>query len=184
MEQKVDAVAHNLKTLREGRNLSLNQLSKLTGVSKSMLLQIENCKSSPTIATIWKIANGLKVSFTTLLKQPVTEAVVKSFKGADPLIEEDGHYRVYPLVPFEPDRAFETYYVEIDPETLFHGEPHEGNVYEYLYVKSGTIQVSVNGESYQVKEDEFLQFYANCPHYYENIGEGMASAIMQISYLP
>jgi len=183
MNQAADAVAHNLKGFRESRNLSLDQLSNQTGVSKSMLRQIENGKSSPTIATIWKIANGLRVSFTALLRKPAVDAEVRSFKDVEPLIEEDGHYRIYPLVPFDPERSFETYHVEIDPGTIFHGVPHEGNVYEYLYVNSGTFTVDVNGEIFKAGAGEFLQFHANCLHIYSNGGDETATAIMQISYL-
>lgn len=182
MNQIGSAIAHNLKSIREGRKLSLDQLSNLTGVSKSMLRQIENGKSSPTIATIWKIANGLRVSFTALLRKPDVEVEVKSFTAEKPLEEKDGHYRLYPLIPFDPERAFETYYVEIDPETIFHGEPHEGNVHEYIFVKSGRIQMTIEEKELTIEEDQFLQFQANCPHEYKNIGQDTAKIIMQISY--
>lgn len=183
MEQSVDAIANNLKTVRETRNLSLDQLSDLTGVSKSMLRQIETGKSSPTIATIWKIANGLRVSFTALLRKPAIEAQVRSFKGEKPLTGQSDHYRLFPLIPFEPQQSFETYYVEIDPGTVFKGEPHEGNVYEYVFVISGKLQISVEQKEFEINESEFLKFRANCPHAYRCIGRKTASAIMQISYL-
>jgi XRE family transcriptional regulator, regulator of sulfur utilization len=183
MEQGVDAIAYNLKTIRESRNLSLDQLSELTAVSKSMLRQIETGRSSPTIATIWKIANGLRVSFTALLRKRVVEAKVKSFRGEKPLTGESEHYRVYPLIPFEPQQSFETYYVEIDPGTVFKGEPHEGNVYEYVFVLKGSLQISVDGKTFKIDEGEFLKFLANCPHEYKCLGRTMASAMMQISYL-
>ena len=183
MEQSIDAIATNLRNIRENRNLSLDQLSELTGVSKSMLRQIETGKSSPTITTIWKIANGLRVSFTSLLRKPVVQAEVRSFRGEKPLKAESGHYRLFPLIPFEPQQSFETYYVEIDPGTVFSGEPHEGNVYEYIFVTQGKLQISVEGKEFKVNENEFMQFQANCPHEYKCIGKKTASAIMQISYL-
>ena len=183
MEQPIDAIANNLRNIREDRNLSLDQLSALTGVSKSMLRQIETGKSSPTIATIWKIANGLKVSFTSLLTNPVVEAEVRAFRGEKPLTGESEHYRVFPLIPFEPHQSFETYYIEIDPGTVFRGEPHEGNVYEYVFVFKGKLQISVEGKIFEINENEFLKFQANCPHEYTCMSKKMASAIMQISYL-
>ena len=67
MEQSIEAISANLRCHRESRGLSLDQMAELTGVSKSMLRQIEIGNSSPTIATLWKIANGLKISFTSLL---------------------------------------------------------------------------------------------------------------------
>lgn len=183
MEQSIDVVANNLQTIRESRKLSLNGLSDLTGVSKSMLRQIEMGKSSPTIGTIWKIANGLKVSFTSLLRKPLVEVKVRSFKGNIPLSAESDHYRVFPLIPFEPEHSSETYYLEMDPDTVFLGEPHEGKVYEYVFVLTGRLEIRVNGEDYTITEKEFLQFQANFPHEYKCIGKNMVSAIMQICYL-
>lgn len=183
MDPSIDLIAANLRTIRDNRSLSLDQLSELTGVSKSMLRQIETGKSSPTIATIWKIANGLHVSFSTLLSKPIVQAEVRSFAGEKPLTAASEHYRLYPLIPFEPQQPFETYYVEIDPGTVFSGEPHQGNVCEYVFVTKGRLQISVDGNDFEVKENEFLKFQANCPHQYTCIGKKPASAIMQISYL-
>ena len=183
MKQSVDAIASNLKRIRSGRNLSLDQLSDLTGVSKSMLRQIETGRSSPTIATIWKIANGLKLSFTTLLKEPSAETVVSDFKTGKPLTAESGNYRLFPLIPFEPQRSFETYYVEIDPGTTFRGEPHEGNVEEYIFVLKGVLVVEVEAERTEVRKSQFLRFQADRPHQYHCKSRQSAAAIMQICYL-
>jgi transcriptional regulator with XRE-family HTH domain len=183
MEQSIDAIANNLRKIRENRSLSLDQLSELTGVSKSMLRQIETGKSSPTIATIWKIANGLRVSFTALLRKPVVQAEVRAFREEKPLTAEAEHYRLFPLIPFEPHQSFETYYVEIDPGTAFSGEPHEGNVFEYVFVFKGKLQITVGGKNFEINKNEFLRFQANCPHEYKCLGNEMVSAIMQISYL-
>ncbi len=182
MKHQTETISHNLRCYRESRGLSFDQLSALTGVSKSMLRQIETGKSSPTIATIWKIANGLRLSFSSLLCQQTIEAEVKSVKAEKPLIAEDGHFRLFPLIPFEPQQSFETYYFEIDPQTVFHGDPHAGNVYEYLFVQSGKICISTKGNDYEVCKGEFLRFLADSDHDYKCVGEKMATAILQLSY--
>ncbi len=156
----------------------------MTGVSKSMLRQIETGKSSPTITTLWKIANGLRISFTSLLCKPPLQAEVKSFRAEQPLTAEGDHYRLFPMIPFNPQQSFETYYFEIDPGTVFHGEPHKGNVYEYIFLTNGRLRITVAEEVYEIGEGEFLQFQADHPHQYECVGEEMATAIMQVSYLP
>ena len=69
-------VAENLKRLREERKLSLDAVAKCSGVSKSMLGQIERGVTNPTISTLWKIANGLKISFTSLMMRPETDVEV------------------------------------------------------------------------------------------------------------
>lgn len=87
------------------------------------------------------------------------------------------------MVPFDPEKSFETYYLQIDPNTSFIGEPHEGNVYEYVYVTAGRLQVTIDGNAFEIYADEFLQFQANCPHEYACLGRKMVTAILQISYL-
>ena len=77
-------LAWNLQMIRDEPSLSLDKLTDLTGVSKSMLRQIETGQSSPTIATLWKIANGLQVPFTALLREAETEVILRGFKAAKP----------------------------------------------------------------------------------------------------
>ena len=62
-------IADNIKRIREQRRLSLDGMSRLCYVSKSMLGQIERGEVNPTISTVWKIARGLGVSFMELIKQ-------------------------------------------------------------------------------------------------------------------
>lgn len=64
-------LSKNLKYLRNERKLSLDKLADLTGISKTMLGQIERGESNPSITTVWKIANGLKISFTALINEPL-----------------------------------------------------------------------------------------------------------------
>ena len=183
MKHMENEIGINLKRIRETRNLSLDKLSDLTGVSKSMLRQIEMGKSSPTIATIWKIANGLRVSFTALLKEDQVEAEIKDYKSEEPLTAESNHYRLFPLIPFDPQRSFETYYIEIDPDTTFEGEPHEGDVIEYVFVTKGELQIQVDQKELKAGKDQFISFQANRPHFYTCIGNKTTTALMMISYL-
>jgi transcriptional regulator with XRE-family HTH domain len=184
MEQKIEAIAYNLKNLRESRGLSLDQLSEITGVSKSMLRQIETGKSSPTIATLWKITNGLRISFTALIRKPDIKAEVRQFKSGEPLTDEAKHYRLFPLIPFEPEQSFETYYFELDPFSTFHGTPHNGTVYEYVFVTEGELEMFVDEKVFTVKSGEFIQFKTDCAHQYKCTSRNTLKAIMQLTYLP
>ena len=183
MEQSANPVSDNLKNIREGRNLSLDKLSEMTGVSKSMLRQIEIGQSNPTIAMIWKIANGLRIPFTALLRDQPQEILLRQFKQAEPLRGETEGYRLYPLIVFDPERAFEVYYVEIDPGTVLDAEPHQGNAEEHVFVFQGQIEITIGNESFPVRRESFISFQANQPHRYENTGEDRVAALMLISYL-
>lgn len=83
-------LAINLKRLRTERNLSLGQLATLSDISKVMLSQIEKGSTNPTINVIWKIANGLKVPYTALLEQDISE--LKILKKEDFINQNDDHY--------------------------------------------------------------------------------------------
>jgi transcriptional regulator with XRE-family HTH domain len=183
MKQPITLLAHNLRTLRAERNLSLAQLSELTDVSKSMLRQIETGQSSPTIATLWKIANGLHVPFTALLRKQDAEVTLRAFREDQPLKGETEGYRLFPLVSFDPKRSFEIYYVEIDPGTTLDAEPHQGDAEEHIFVLQGRIDITVDDKCHTVDHDHFLSFLANCVHCYQNPGTEMAVAMMLISYL-
>ena len=88
-------IGANLKRLRTERNLSLGQLAELSDVSKVMLSQIEKGETNPTINTIWKIANGLKIPYTTLLEHPKQGAAIVKKSGLNVQSDENGRYRVY-----------------------------------------------------------------------------------------
>ena len=67
MNQLDKNIAVNLKRIRKSRNMSLDMLAEKTGVSKSMLGQIERGESNPTVATIAKIVDGIRVTFEELI---------------------------------------------------------------------------------------------------------------------
>ncbi len=100
MEEIQLILAKNLKTIREKEKLSLEKVSQLTGVSKTMIGQIERGESSPTLTTIWKIANGLKVSFTSLINNPQPDTKVVLRNDVQVLSEDNGRYKVYPSFSF------------------------------------------------------------------------------------
>ncbi len=184
MKQPGETIARNLQTIREDRNLSLDQLSEMTGVSKSMLRQIEIGQSNPTIATIWKIANGLRIPFAALLREQTAAVTIGGFKESAPLADDTDHFRAFPLTAFDPERSFETYYVEIDPGTVIDSEAHQGNVEEHIFVIQGQMEIYVAGEEYLVRQEEFISFQADQPHRYQNSGEAITRAIKITSYLP
>lgn len=88
-------IGANLKQLRTERNLTLGQLSGLAGISKAMLSEMEKGMGNPTINTIWKIANGLKVPYTRLLEGSEPGPTLVRREELSPQTEGNGHYRVY-----------------------------------------------------------------------------------------
>jgi len=175
-------IAKNLKLLRESKKLSLEKVAELTGVSKTMIGQIERGESAPTITTIWKIANGLKISFTSLINQPQPDTIVVSKGDIQVLSEDDGKYRVYPHFPFEDDKRFEVYSVEIDPGGFLRADAHMEGGEELLTIFDGELMIRVKDEEYTVRSGDSIRFKADRPHSYENPGDILTRLSMVLYY--
>ena len=182
MEHTDLSVSENLKAARRDQNLSLDQLSARSGVSKSMLRQIEIGRSTPTVSVLWKIANGLRLPFSSLLARPQREAEVADFTAAPAVKSGRKGYRLYPMVGFRPDRPLEIYYVEIEEGVVFDGEPHQGKARETVFVISGSLELTLGDRSSVAQEGQFIQFLAGEAHRYRNPGRKMARLVMSIDY--
>lgn len=175
-------LAQNLKALRDENRLSLDKVAKLTGVSKSMLGQIERGEANPTISTLWKIANGLKVSFTALINQPQPETQVIRKGDIDPLTECDGKFVNYPYFPFEEGRRFEIYRIDVEEGGVLKAEPHPDGTYEFISVFDGQLTVAFGDEVYEIAEGEALKFRADRSHSYTNNGSKIIRMCMVLYY--
>jgi transcriptional regulator with XRE-family HTH domain len=182
MEDLTLLVAQNLKRIREEKKLSLEKLAEITGVSKSMLGQIERGDSSPTIATVWKISNGLKVSFTELLNAPQSDLSVIRKAEVQPLLEDNGRLHLYPFFPIEEGRHFEVYYIEMEYGAYLSAEAHPEGTAEFLTVFEGELTVRVDEEEYRVEAGDGIRFRADRPHIYHNSGSGRTRLSMVINY--
>lgn len=175
-------IANNLKQIRENKKISLDKVAEMTGVSKSMLGQIERGESNPTITTVWKIANGLKVSFTSLINYPQPEATVISRAEIKPMIEDNGKFRIYPLFPYENGRGFEVFSIEIDQGGYSSSDAHWEGTQEFFTVFDGEVTVRVNNQDYIISQGDSFKFRADKTHSYHNSGLGMARLSMVIYY--
>ncbi|MED0960434.1 helix-turn-helix domain-containing protein [Bacillus paramycoides] len=182
MEEIQLILAKNLKAIREKEKLSLEKVSQLSGVSKTMIGQIERGESSPTLTTIWKIANGLKVSFTSLINNPQPDTKVVLRNDVQVLSEGNGRYKVYPSFPFQDDRHFEIYTVEIDTEGKLSSEAHKEGTEEFITVFDGELTIEVNNCQYKLNSGDSIRFKADRQHSYYNSGDILTRLSMTIYY--
>lgn len=161
-------VGKELKNIRQKRGLTLDEASALTGVSKPMLGQIERGQSSPTINTLWKIATGLKLPLSSLLREQESGFAAANPSAENMISEEGGAMRAYTLFPFDPLRSFEAFYIEFDAGCRHRSEGHCDNVEETVFVISGRLDVTVNGHTVTLSANEAARFPAGTEHIYAN----------------
>ncbi|MTH53345.1 helix-turn-helix domain-containing protein [Bacillus mangrovi] len=175
-------IGGNVRRIRRMRALSLDQLSALSGVSKGMLSQIENGDSSPTVSTLWKIANGLEVSFSSLIGERDSEVSIVRGDTVDPVTEDEELYRVFSYFPYDDSRKFEIYRMELLPGCRHVSERHHGGVEEYLYAAEGSLSVAVGGRVIHLNQGDAVRFRAMESHTYENHSAEKAVCHLLIYY--
>jgi transcriptional regulator with XRE-family HTH domain len=175
-------IGENLKRIRAERSLSLDAVAKLSGVSKSMLGQIERGEVNPTISTVWRIANGLKISFSSIVSRPRQDSELIRRVDVEPLIEGDGLVRNYPVFPFDAERGFEMYAVDMDPGGYLQAEAHSAGTEEFITVHAGEMTLRVGNDEYELESGDSIRFRSDVPHAYHNPGASMARVAMVIHY--
>lgn len=161
------AIAYNLRRLRVHRGYSLERLSGRSGVSRSMLSQIEQGKSVPSVALLWKIARGLAVPFDALIhRRPDVQAVVLRDHQTRRLTSADGSFVSRPLFPYGGRRTAEFYEMTIRAGTKEASEAHPEGTLENLVVAEGRLTVEIPDESFELGRGDALLFAGDVPHAY------------------
>ncbi|MFS0837139.1 helix-turn-helix domain-containing protein [Paenibacillus sp. UNC499MF] len=168
MDNMVERVAGNLKKIRRSRGLSLDKLAELTGVSKTMLAQIERAESNPTITILWKIAHGLHISVSALIEDEKPSVTLVKKSELFPMSSEEGKYTAYPLFPYDGSSRFEIYSVELQPGCEYESDPHHEGVEEYVSVTRGTLEMQIGGQVIVAENGDAIRFHADQNHIYRN----------------
>lgn len=177
-------LAVRLKDARKSRSLSLDALAKLSGVSRSMLSQIERGESSPTVASLWNLTQALNVDFSGLLdvgpqgRSPIRE-VIRA--GQVPVIQSLGQgCRIRILSAPENVGATEIYDLEFDEGGLLSSEPHRSGCVENLTVISGELSVTTDGVSETVGVGDTVRYVADRRHSIEAANQASRAILIVI----
>lgn len=186
MDNLMTIISARLKVLRKQRALSLDATSKKTGVSKAMLGQIERGESSPTIATLWKIANGLGVSFSSFVESQITQqsSCLHRTEVLQQIHQSDDKIRVMPLFPYDEKLGFEVFIIELLPGCTHVSSPHSEGVVEHVIPVRGTVEVLVGETWHSIKLHEGFRFDAHLTHGYRNLSQSEALFHNIIHYKP
>lgn len=176
-------IAFNLKKLRKDRNLSLGQLAAESGISKTMLSDIEKGSSNPTINTIWKIANGLKVPYTKLIDGVEDGTTLVQKKEAIEQTSDTKAYRVYCYYTTTPTRNFEFFNCELDAHAENVSIGHSEKSQEYIYVVEGELCLETDSGNFILHKGDSLTFDSSIRHTYINRQDVMVNFIV-MNYYP
>lgn len=158
-------LAASLRDARKSQGLSLDAVAKLSGVSRSMVSQIERAESSPTVATLWNLTKALQVDFAGLLEGR-TEAGIEVMRGAvAPVISGRGqNLTIRILSPADAVGEHEVYDLRFSASGSLESEPHSPGCREHLTVIEGHIRVCSGGDEQILGPDDTARYPADRVH--------------------
>ena len=172
-------VGPRVRALREQMGLSLRDLGERAGVSAPMLSQVERGETSPTLATAQRIASGLDLSLSQLLRLDEAEGVtvIRRDERRAGSSRADGHaYEL--LTPELPGQRAEVSRHVLKPgaATGGPGDPpiHEAGSRETAVLVAGRLTLVCAGTRYDLEEGDSVTFDADLPHHFENPGRAEA----------
>lgn len=178
------SVGAALAALRQGEGLSLDALARQSGVSKSMLSQIERDRTNPTVAVVWRLAQALGVEVAELLGgstrngQHTISLVPKSQTPCMRTADEKCELRI--LGPVELAGRFEWYEITLQPGGALRSEAHPVGSREHLTVLSGMVSITSGERSEQLTAGETARYAADVAHSIINEAKAKATALLVV----
>ncbi|MFE5868953.1 helix-turn-helix domain-containing protein [Streptomyces roseifaciens] len=171
LDRLTQSLARNLKRWRGERHLTLDALAARSGVSRGMIIQIEQARTNPSVGTTVKLADALGVSITTLLDQEQSTRVqlVPKEQAVRMWSTEAGSHTTL-LVGAQGPGPVELWDWRIAPGDVSASDPHPAGTLELLTVTAGELGLVVDGEEFTVPAGTSATFEANVPHTYRNDG--------------
>jgi transcriptional regulator with XRE-family HTH domain len=182
LDQLTQSLARNLKRLRTERGFTLDALAARAGISRGMLIQIEQARTNPSVGTVVKVGDALGVSITTLLDYDQAPAVR--------LVPPDQAVRLWStpagshstlLAGTEAPGPLELWQWRLMPGDGSASDPHPPGTTELVHVTAGVLTLSVDGTDHQVPAGTSASFESHVPHGYRNNGAEPVDMTMAVS---
>ncbi|AVH60135.1 MULTISPECIES: XRE family transcriptional regulator [Streptomyces] len=179
------SLARNVKRWRTERGFTLDALAARAGVSRGMLIQIEQARTNPSLGTVVKIGDALGVSITTLLdyEQGPKVRIVPAEQAVRLWHTDAGSYNRL-LAGTEAPGPLEMWDWRLMPGEGSPSDPHPTGTVELIHVTAGELTLTVDGVAYPVPAGASASFEANTPHTYGNDGDVPVEMVMTVSVPP
>jgi transcriptional regulator with XRE-family HTH domain len=178
------ALARILQSLRAERGWSLDHLASRSGVSKGVLVALEQGRSNPNLATLARIGDAFGVPVTRLVDVSDEPTVrITGPEQARVLWRGEAGGTGTIIAATEPPWAVELWRWTLQPGERFGGDAHTPASREMVWVESGTLTLTVAGREYEVEAPRCARFPSSLPHFYRN-ESGEPTVITMICVVP
>src|SRR5262245_35426425 len=173
-------VCDRVRSLRKSKSLTLEQLASLSGVSRSMLSQIERGAANPTLGVAFRIAQAFGMSLGDLVDVPSPVGRIDVVRAGDrsSLFRDDEQCRIRTLSPLHLEKDVEFYELTLKIGGSLVSAPHFEGTREFLTVEQGRLRVSSGEKSIDLTRGDSAHYPADVPHRIDNQGETEALAFL------
>ena len=173
-------VGKEIQRLRQEHRLTLDELASKSGVSKSILSQIERDHSNPTLSTIWRISQALKQPLVDMLSSGEEKPRFEHLKvNQTPVVSStDGKFVLKILGTLGTVSTLQWYEFKAEEGGILESESHGSGSLENLTLVSGKLLVISGTESRELISGETLRFLTDSPHRLESLGPEPAHGFM------
>ncbi|MCE1252356.1 MAG: XRE family transcriptional regulator [Anaerolineae bacterium] len=182
MESINQNISRNLKQIRKERTLTLDDLAEISGVSKSMLGEIERGSTNPTILVLWKIADGLKIPLTRLIDdEELDYNLVRAAQHKT--VSQNDQYNISSIFPYREPSKSEILTLEIKSHGSLGNSGHRHGVEETILVLDGEIELKLNDETIRLQKGDAIRFKGHLKHQVYNPNPQNAHLLNILNYL-
>lgn len=189
VEPSPEAINENLgkrvKKLRADRGWSLEELAGASGVSRSMLSEIEREKANPTLTVTFRIARAFGLTLQELIESAEAGAskiqVIRADDRAQ-VYRSDKQCEIRTLSPLNLEKDVEFYQLSLRPGGALRSQPHFEGTREFLTVVEGSVRVESDHDTEQIAKGDSGTYRADVPHAIVNTGKSRALMFLIVIY--
>lgn len=166
-------LGRRVKKLRAGRGWSLDNLAQASGVSRSMLSEIEREKANPTLTVTFRIASAFGMGIAELIETSERQAAIQVVRASDrgQVYRSDKNCQIRTLSPLNLEKDVEFYEVTVRVGCELRSTPHYEGTREFLTVEKGNIRLESLDDSADLGPADSATYRADVPHSIVNIGD-------------
>jgi transcriptional regulator with XRE-family HTH domain len=169
-----EAISRRIKEYRKQRKLSFDQLSLRAGISKGMLVEIENARANPSITMLCKISAALGISVADIVLVDDPDPIHLVEQGDIPVLwsgPKGGTARL--LIGTSGSDMFELWRWEMFPGEIYESPGHSAGTFELFHVEKGTLKLKVDATELVVSEGCSAVAKTDVPHHYANSSDSI-----------
>jgi transcriptional regulator with XRE-family HTH domain len=184
MSDAAPPLGPHILQIRKSRRLTLEQLAAASGVSRSMLSQIERGEANPTFATLWNLTRALNIDISALVggqaTQPDPQIDVIGAHFVPEIRTEDGLCTLRILSPAQSVGRMEWYELRLAPGGVLSSAPHAKGAVEHVSVIEGELEITAGGGTARTGAQGVARYAADAPHTLKNVSDGQTRAFLVV----